>query len=105
MEALREFLAVTQQLTLRGMDAGDTFDDLLASAMSELGELADCIQVEKGRKDRELKEDSKVESIDLAICAFAVYFAKGGKIEDIPAIGLSKLAKWQLTIERQEREP
>ncbi len=68
---------------------------MLAAAGEEFGELALAIRVEAGMKDRELTEPAKNEAVDLMICAINLYFATGGKIEDLTSIMESKLDKWE----------
>lgn len=103
-EELRQFILRTKQLTAMAEHSGDTVEDMLVSTTEELGEVAACISAEKGRKKKELKEDSKTESIDLVICALSIYFAKGGDPEDIAKIGLDKLNKWQKNIEQRAND-
>ena len=101
MGKLKQFLLRTQELTKLAEEGGDTVEDMLVSTTEELGEVAACISAEKGRKKKELKEDSKTESIDLVICALSIYFAKGGDPDDVAKIGLDKLNKWQQNIEQR----
>ena len=69
-----------QELTVKAAEIGETAQDMLTSATEELGEVAACISHEKGRKEKDLSEDSVTESIDLAICALSIMFMKGGTI-------------------------
>lgn len=96
------FLNRILELTASAIESGDSIEDMLMSTTEELGEVAACISAEKGRKKKDLKEDSKVESIDVVICALSIYFAKGGKIEDIAEVGLAKLQKWEKNIQQRK---
>lgn len=85
-------------LTTLALKKGETVEDMLMSTTEELGELATCLSVEKGRKKKNLTEDSKVEAIDVIICALSVYFAKGGTISEIDEITSKKLDKWESSV-------
>ena len=91
-----------QELTVKAAEMGETAQDMLTSATEELGEVAACISHEKGRKEKDLSEDSVTESIDLAICALSIMFMKGGTIEDIAKIGLDKLEKWNSNLDKRK---
>ena len=97
-----QFLNRILELTASAIESGDSIEDMLMSTTEELGEVAACISAEKGRKKKDLKEDSKVESIDVVICALSIYFAKGGKIEDIAKVGIAKLQKWEKNIQQRK---
>lgn len=99
---MNDFLKQVFELTLSAIESGDSIEDMLMSTTEELGEVAACISAEKGRKKKDLKEDSKIESIDVVICALSIYFAKGGKIEEIADIGLAKLQKWEKNIQQRK---
>jgi NTP pyrophosphatase (non-canonical NTP hydrolase) len=101
MENFIDFLKLTNELTSEAFAQGDTVEDMLLSTTEELGEVAACISAEKGRKKKDLKEDTKIECIDVVICALSIYFAKGGKIEDIADVGIAKLQKWKENIQRR----
>jgi len=71
---------------------------LLASTISELGELADAINIEEasfGNAHKEVEEPSQVEAIDLMICSLALYFGRGGTADQIAIIMTRKLKKWE----------
>lgn len=74
---------------------GGSVDDLFRSATEELGEIATAYSIETGYKTRQLEESSKSESLDLTICAMALYFALGGKVEKFAKIINKKLDKWE----------
>ena len=81
---------------------GEDVNSILGNTMEELGELAAAIRIEDGvtKKHKSLDEPSTVEAIDLVICALSVYFARGGELNDIPAIIHHKLDKWCANIYR-----
>ncbi len=78
-----------------------TVTDLLMDTTEELGELAVGVSVEQGRKRKKLKEPALIEAVDLALCAFSMYFACGGKSLELLQIMDAKLAKW----ERNAKKP
>lgn len=74
--------------------------ELFASAVEELGEVSQELTIEEktfGHNHKKIKEGSKVESVDLLICALAMFFAKGGTIEQLVEIGNLKMDKWKET--------
>ncbi len=71
---------------------------LFASAAEELGELATELQIEEnsfGNTYKKIDEGSKAESVDLTICALAIFFARGGTDGELVEIMNRKLDKWQ----------
>lgn len=48
-----------------------------------------------GVKKKKIKESSLVEAVDLIICSLSLFFANGGKIDDLCNIGQEKLNKWE----------
>ena len=74
---------------------GKTRADHLLSLMEEVGELATAVAVESGvKKNKKLDEPSHSESVDVLICALALYFASNGSIEDLGVLIERKLDKW-----------
>lgn len=73
--------------------------ELFGSAAEELGEVATALNVEEGAfaKHKKLDESSKMEAVDLAICGLAIYFARGGTMEDLGEHIHSKLNKWEIS--------
>ena len=69
--------------------------ELFGAAVEELGELSTALNVEEGDKIRELEESSEMEAVDLTICGLALYFARGGTVEDLGGHIHSKLNKWE----------
>lgn len=80
-----------------------SIQDLFLSAAEELGEVAKEMAIEQrvyGHEDERLGEGVSGESVDLFICALALYFASGGSVEKLVAYATVKLDKW----ERAQRE-
>lgn len=98
---MKNLLYRIKSLTMRSEIAGDTIEDMLLSTVEELGEVSACISVEKGRKTKELTEDSKQEAIDLLICVLSLYFMKSGDIDEIETIANIKLDKWEENINKR----
>ena len=72
--------------------------ELYASLCEEVGELSRELKIEErsfGNAHKAPDEGSEIESVDVAICALALYFARGGKIEDLEEVMSSKLDKWE----------
>lgn len=73
--------------------------ELLQSAVEELGELARELNIEGrvfGNTYKEAGADgTQMESVDLAICALALYFACGGDAESLGKRINAKLDKWE----------
>ena len=75
-----------------------TISDLFLDATSELGELATEIAIEEqtyGNAHKEVDEGSKAEAVDLLISSFALFYARGGSVEEFVVIAHKKLDKWQ----------
>ena len=73
---------------------------LIRSTMEELGEFCKAVAVEDGAKQRSLDESSIIEAVDCIACSFALYFARGGSIDELPEILLEKLSKYRSKIIR-----
>lgn len=72
--------------------------EMLGSATSELGELAEELAIEEksfGQTYKKSKEGSKAEAVDLAICAIAIHYARGGTFEEFIETAKKKLKKWE----------
>ena len=72
--------------------------ELYASLGEEVGELSRELKIEErsfGNTHKAPDEGSKIEAVDVAICALALYFARGGKLEELEGIMESKLDKWE----------
>lgn len=76
-----------------------TKSELLQSAVEELGELARELNIEGrvfGNTYKEAGADgTQMESVDLAICALALYFACGGDAQFLGERINAKLDKWE----------
>lgn len=94
-KSLYDFILRTATITKQDLDMNHSEELLFANTVEELGEYAAAKTVEKGIKKKNLKESSLVESVDLVICALSLFFANGGKFEDLSNIGQVKLNKWE----------
>lgn len=92
---LQTFIEDVSQTTNDDLIINDSIDNLIHSATEELGEFCAAYLVETKRKQKELKESSKDEAVDLTICALSLYFAQGGTIEELIEVGNRKLNKWK----------
>lgn len=95
---LRLFVERTKEITLRDLAQNHSVDLLLNNTIEELGEFAAANTVENGFKKKDLKESAKIEAVDVTICALALFFAKGGTVEELTAIGQRKLDKWEARV-------
>lgn len=77
------------------MATGHGTDYLLRNTIEEIGEFAAALSCEDGIKQKELKETSLQESIDVVICALSLFYAKGGTNELLARYGQEKLNKWE----------
>jgi len=100
---LYNFLRRIHECTELDKQNGGTVDRMLRNTTEELGELAAALTVEDGLKPHKtIREDSRVEAVDLLICAMSVFFAKNGTFEDLVRIGNEKLNKWEKNIVKKE---
>lgn len=60
----------------------------------EVGEVAECIEVEMGMKQRELKESLEDECVDVVIAALGNYFNAGGSLDNLFNVMKKKSKKW-----------
>jgi hypothetical protein len=75
-----------------------TIFELMTSTSEELGELSREILIEEksfGNNYKSVDEGSKAESVDLTICALAIFFARGGTVDEFVEIANKKLSKWE----------
>lgn len=75
-----------------------TPQDLFVSTASELGEVATEMLIEQqvyGHKHKLPDEGVAGESIDLAICALALYYSTGGDNENLIRYAHKKVTKWE----------
>lgn len=94
-----------EAITAQDMDH-KTISDLFMDATSELGELATEIAIEEktyGNAHKEIDEGSKAEAVDLLISSFAMFYARGGTIEEFITIAHKKLDKWQGNQKKSEK--
>jgi len=71
--------------------------ELFASAAEELGELSRELLVEEktfGNTYKRADEGSRAEAVDLAICALAIYYGRGGDHTELNQILRRKIDKW-----------
>ena len=93
---LPEVFNLIRHLTNIDMAHKSVFE-LLASTAEELGELARELSIEEasyGNTYKKGDEGTKAEAIDLAICAIAMFYARGGTLEEFAETATKKLAKW-----------
>lgn len=73
--------------------------EVLGSTGEEFGEVNRELLIEEASYGNRHKkgggEGSRTESVDLTICALALYFARGGTTEELACIMMSKLDKWE----------
>jgi hypothetical protein len=69
--------------------------NLFYATMEEAGEYAAARLVEVGDKDKELRESSQSEAVDLVIGALSLFYANGGTDEQLEPMALIKLDKWK----------
>lgn len=94
---LNEILEFVEELTKIDMSNKSIFELFTATA-EELGELAREIAIKEhsfGNTYKKQDEGPKGESVDLAICALAVFFAYKGTTEEFCKTAVKKLKKWQ----------
>jgi len=92
------FLDRVCQITLADLKTGHDLDYLFANAIEEMGEYAAAKTVEKGIKNKPLKETSKQEAVDVIICALSLFYGAGGTNEELAEYGMKKLDKWEARI-------
>ena len=86
-----------QRITLKDCKRKTIFE-LLTSTTEEIGELARELLIEEcsfGNNYKSVDEGSKAEAVDLLICAAAIFFARGGNIEELEGTLNKKLSKWE----------
>lgn len=94
-KSLYDLILRTASITEADLRKNHSEELLFANTVEELGEYAAAKTVEKGVKNKKLKESSLVESVDLIICSLSLFFANGGTIENLSKIGQEKLNKWE----------
>lgn len=95
---LFDLLERVAAITKADLDKNHSEDLLFANTVEELGEYAAARTVEKGIKKKTLKESSKIEAVDLIICALSLFFAGDGTLQELCNIGQEKLNKWEARV-------
>jgi NTP pyrophosphatase (non-canonical NTP hydrolase) len=98
---LYEFVERARDVTLNDLKSGHGFDTLFRNTTEELGEVAAAVSIEDGEKFKPLPEPSKVECVDLVICALSLFFARGGQVDELRKIADTKLPKWEQRIQKR----
>lgn len=93
----KEFIDRIIDLTSRELKQ-KPIESLMGYVLEELGEFAAARAVERGDKNKELKESSLEESVDVVICALSLFYASGGTDDFLIEYGLKKLDKWETRI-------
>lgn len=88
-----------KELTELQLEYEDVYK-IMAHTIEEFGEFSAAVCAEDGGvgkayKKGTLKESSKEEGVDLIICAFSAFFARGGTIKQFNEICPRKLKKWK----------
>ena len=60
----------------------------------EVGEVAECIEVEMGMKSRKIKEPLEDECVDVVVAALGNYFNAGGTVDNLCEVLKKKTKKW-----------
>jgi len=85
--------------TSRQVDNGRTIQDVLTHAMTELGELAQEVQIAGGKSYKQQGVDSVVgEALDVINCMIDIIYIHYGVLADehyLKALNSRKLAKWK----------
>ena len=87
LKSLHDFVIKTWMITKADLDKNHSVDLLFANTVEELGEYAAAKTVEKGVKNKELKESSLAESVDLIICSLSLFFANGVQLSNYMKLG------------------
>lgn len=95
---MEKFLKRIQEITKKDLAKNHSKDILFRHLVEEVGEYANAVTVEEGVKKKELKESSKIEAVDVVICAISLYFGTGGTLKELAVIGDEKLNKWELRV-------
>lgn len=68
----------------------------------EVGEMAECIEVEMGMKNRTLKESLEDECVDVVVAALGNYFNAGGDLDNLFKVMRRKSKKWLKRTQKDE---
>lgn len=69
--------------------------------MEELGEYIRAMRIEDGltlNKSKTCTESSKVEIVDLMLCAIEAFISRGGTYDELVTISVRKLNKWSTIV-------
>ncbi len=73
--------------------------------LEEVGEVAQCIEVERGMKKRKLKESLEDECVDVVVAALGNYFNAGGDLDNLFEIMKNKSKKWLDRTQKRKATP
>ena len=96
---MKKLLRKIRKIASKDLAAGN-LAEMLLYAQEEMGEVAECVSTGLGYKNKPVKEPTHVECIDVIISMFGMYFAAGGKLEDIEKIMDRKSDKWKKRVEK-----
>lgn len=68
--------------------------------VEEVGEVATCIAVEHGLKNKNPKETTSQECVDVIISALGLFFASGGTMEQLEEYLPYKAKRWKKRVEK-----
>jgi hypothetical protein len=97
MSTISDALERIRALTAKELRRKGIFQ-LFASAAEELGELSRELLIEEktfGNTYKPGDEGTRAEAVDLAICALALFYGRGGQHEDLGRLLHQKLDKWE----------
>lgn len=87
--ALRRIIDASKKDIVAGNKAA-----FLLYLQEEVGEVAECIEVEMGMKNRKTKESLEDECVDVVIAALGNYFNAGGDLDNLFDVMKKKSKKW-----------
>ena len=94
MTLVNEILAASAEV-----ENGRTIQDILTHAMTELGELAQEVQIAEGKSYKQQGSDSVVgEALDVINCMIDIIYVHYGVLADehyLTALNDRKLSKWK----------
>lgn len=79
----------------------NSIEDIIVSTTEELGEMSAAHKVESGKKNKQLRENSKVECVDAILCLLSFFVAKGGTKEEFYRMYDEKMGKWEAGLNKQ----
>lgn len=78
--------------------------DILSYIMEEVGEVATCLAVEKGLKNRDLDESTPEECVDVIISTLGLLVRYNMDYDTFSQYLSKKLNKWEARVERLLKE-